>query len=75
MRAVNRFPTYDCPNPECKAKNVLFATNKCVRNNSKLITFDKVNVHMCVDYIMICPKCKKKLALWNCDLVNVPVIS
>lgn len=71
---VRRFPSFNCPNPQCGAKNVLFAINKDAYNNSKIMIIEDIKPYMCVDYVIICPKCKTRLFICNQSLINTPLV-
>lgn len=71
---ICRFPAFDCPNPLCGARNVLFAINKKAYNNSKVMVLEDLKSDMCVDYVFACPKCKKRLFIWNRSMIDAPLI-
>ncbi len=74
MINMRRFPSFNCPNLRCGAKNILFAINKNAYNNSKIIMIEDIKPNMCVDYVIICPKCKTRLFICNQSLINVPLL-
>ena len=67
-------PAFTCPNMACKAKNILFAYNRVIRKRTKLVMIEDVTPNMCADFILICPKCKSRLALCDCSMVDVPLV-
>ena len=69
-----KLPGFKCPNPDCKAKNVVFAADTNIYNNSKVILFENASKDMCADYIVVCPKCKSYLVICNQIMVNIPTI-
>lgn len=74
MYSKDKLPNFNCPNPKCNAKHIVFATNKNAKNNAELILLDDVQGNMCADFIVICPKCKSKVAVWDHRIVVAPVI-
>ena len=50
-----KLPTFDCPNPKCDAKNILFAGSSASKNETVLEMLEENGV---ADYVIICPKCK-----------------
>ena len=69
-----KFPGFKCPNPICRAKNVAFAANKSAYNKSKIILLKDAPEEICADYIVICPKCKLHLIIWDQSMVRIPTI-
>ena len=53
-----RLPSFDCPN--CDAKNILFAGD-AVRKNETIMKVLEENDS--VDYVIVCPKCKKHIGV------------
>ena len=58
-----RFPSFDCPNPNCKARNIAFAPNTETKNKSKLIPLEMLKEINDADFIVNCPKCRQQFAL------------
>lgn len=58
---VCSLPPFDCP--LCDAKHLAYALDARQKNASRLIPFSDVSEEMCIHCVLICPKCKKKLAL------------
>ena len=69
-----KLPGFKCPNPLCGAKNIAFATNKSIYNRSRVILLKDVSDNICADYIVICPKCKSHLIIWDQSMVSIPMI-
>lgn len=53
-----RLPSFDCPN--CNAKHILFAGDAVRKNETILKTLEEKDI---VDYVIICPKCKKHIGV------------
>lgn len=71
-----KLPSFDCPNPSCNAKNVIFAANRQAKNNSELILYNKdIPDYFCIDFIAMCPKCKSYIALCNHSMINVEIVN
>ena len=58
-----RLPSFDCPNPSCKAKNIAFAANTELKNNSELIPIEMLDEINYAEFIVSCPKCRRQFAL------------
>ena len=69
-----KFPGFKCPNPKCGAKNIAFAANKSIYNRSQIILFETAPDNICADYIVICPKCKSHLIIWDQSMINIPMV-
>ena len=69
-----KLPGFKCPNPLCGAKNIAFATNKNIYNHSKIILLRDATDNMCADYIVICPKCKAHLIIYDQSMVKAPLV-
>lgn len=67
-------PGFKCPNPVCGAKNIVFAANKNIYNHSKIILLKDVPENVSAGYILICPKCKSHLIIWDQSMSNVPLV-
>ena len=52
---------FDCP--LCGARRLVFVLDARQKNASQLISFSDVNEETSLQCVLICPKCKKKLAL------------
>ena len=60
-----RLPSFDCPNPNCAAKNIAFAVNREAKNESELIPLEYISESTPADFAVICPKCKSKYVLYR----------
>jgi hypothetical protein len=60
-----RLPSFDCPNPNCTAKNIVFATSREAKNESELIPIEFFPVNIHADFAVVCPKCKSKYVLYR----------
>ena len=69
-----KLPGFKCPNPLCGAKNIVFAANKSVYNNSRIMLLKDVSDNICADYIVICPKCKSYSIICDQSMINMPII-
>ena len=69
-----KLPGFKCPNPVCGAKNIAFAANKSIYNNSKVILFEETSKDMCADYIVVCPKCKSYLIICDQSMISIPMV-
>ena len=58
-----RLPSFDCPNPNCAAKNIAFAVSREVKNESELIPLGFITENTPADFAVVCPKCKGKFVL------------
>ena len=58
-----RFPSFDCPDPECHAKNIAFAANAESKNSSELVPIESLEEIGAAELIIRCPKCRKQFAL------------
>ena len=71
---IYKLPGFKCPNPLCGAKNIAFASNKNIYNRSRVMLLEDATDNMCADYVVICPKCKSHLIIWDQSMVNMPMI-
>ena len=69
------FPGFRCPNPVCGAKNVAFAANRHIYNNSKIMLVADRSNGVSAEYIVICPKCKSYLAIWDQTMITMPTLA
>ena len=60
-----RLPSFDCPNPNCTAKNIAFAVSREVKNVSELIPLECISESTPADFAVVCPKCKSKYVLYR----------
>jgi hypothetical protein len=60
-----RLPSFDCPNPNCTAKNIAFATSREAKNESELIPIEFFSADAPADFAVVCPKCKSKYVLYR----------
>jgi hypothetical protein len=60
-----RLPSFDCPNPNCTAKNIVFATSREAKNESELIPIEFFSDAAPADFAVVCPKCKSKYVLYR----------
>ena len=60
-----RLPSFDCPNPDCKAKHIAFATSRDAKNETELVQRDIFNDLTEADFVIICPKCKQHYVLYR----------
>lgn len=58
-----RLPSFNCPNPNCHAKNLVFAACAEARNHAKLVPLKDVPAQIPIDFIVCCPKCKQQFAM------------
>ena len=56
-------PSFDCPNPVCDCKRILFAPSSEIKNQSSLVLLQKETEFGEVDFVLICPKCKQKIGV------------
>ena len=56
-------PSFDCPNPICDCKRILFAPNSEIKNQSSLVLLQRETDFGNVDFVLICPKCKQKIGV------------
>jgi len=61
----HRFPSFDCPNPNCRAKHIDFATSRDAKNETELIPLDDFSDVDEADFIITCPKCKQQYVLYR----------
>ena len=61
----HRLPSFDCPNPACRAKHIAFATSRDAKNETKLVPIDKFTDLTEADFVIICPKCKQHYVLYR----------
>jgi hypothetical protein len=67
-----RLPSFDCPDPNCHAKNIAFAVSREAKNESELIPLEYFSEATPADFAVVCPKCKRKYIL--CRHKESPVI-
>ena len=67
-----RLPSFDCPDPNCRAKNIAFAVSREVKNESELIPLEYISENTPADFAVVCPKCKCKYVL--CRHKESPII-
>ena len=60
-----RLPSFDCPNPDCTAKNIAFAVSREAKNESELIPLEYISESTPADFAVVCPKCKSKFVLYR----------
>ena len=60
-----RLPSFDCPNKECHAKNLVFAVSREAKNETELIPLEYISEDTPVDFAVVCPKCKRKYVLYR----------
>ena len=58
-----RLPSFDCPNPNCTAKNIAFAPSAEAKNKSELVPIETLEEINDAEFIVNCPKCKRQFAL------------
>ena len=51
-----RLPSFDCPNPNCTAKNIAFAPSVESKNKSELIPIEALEEIDDAEFIVNCPK-------------------
>ena len=56
-------PSFDCPNPVCGCKRLLFAPTSEIKNQSSLVLLQRETDFGEVDFVLICPKCKQKIGV------------
>ena len=61
----HRFPSFDCPNPACRAKHIAFATSREAKNETEMIPIDSFAEPTEADFIIVCPKCKQQYVLYR----------
>ena len=61
----HRFPSFDCPNPACRAKHIAFATSRDAKNETELIPLDDFSDVGEADFVITCPKCKQQYVLYR----------
>lgn len=60
-----RLPSFDCPNPYCTAKKIVFAMSREVKNESELIPISYSSDIASADFAVVCPKCKNIYVLYR----------
>ena len=60
-----RLPSFDCPNLNCKARNIAFAMSREAKNESELIPIEFLSDAASADFAVVCPKCKSKYVLYR----------
>jgi len=60
-----RLPSFDCPNPNCTARNIAFAVSREAKNESELIPLEYISESTPADFAVVCPKCKSKFVLYR----------
>ena len=58
-----RLPSFNCPNPNCTAKNIAFAPSVESENKSELIPIEALEEINDAEFIVNCPKCRRQFAL------------
>ena len=58
-----RLPSFDCPNPDCKARNIAFTPSVESKNKSELVPIETLEEISDAEFIVNCPKCKRQFAL------------
>lgn len=58
-------PSFDCPNPDCRAKHIAFATNRETKNETKLVLIDNFTDLTEADFVIVYPKCKQQYVLYR----------
>ena len=53
----HRLPSFDCPNPDCRAKHIAFATSRETKNETELVPIDNFTDATEADFVIVCPKC------------------
>ena len=61
--ARRSLPSFDCPNPVCDCKRILFAPSSETKNQSSLVLLQRETDFGEVDFVLICPKCKQKIGV------------
>ena len=61
----HRLPSFDCPNPDCRAKHIVFATSQETKNETELIPLDDFSDVGEADFVITCPKCKQQYVLYR----------
>ena len=61
----HRLPSFDCPNPDCRAKHIAFATNRETKNETKFVPIDNFTDLTEADFVIVCPKCKQQYVLYR----------
>ena len=61
----HRLPSFDCPNPDCRAKHIAFATSREAKNETEMIPIDSFAEPTEADFIIVCPKCKQQYVLYR----------
>ena len=61
----HRLPSFDCPNPDCRAKHIAFTTNRDAKNETEMIPIDSFAEPTEADFIIVCPKCKQQYVLYR----------
>ena len=61
----HRLPSFDCPNPDCRAKHIAFATSRDAKNETEMIPIDSFAEPTEADFIIVCPKCKQQYVLYR----------
>ena len=61
----HRLPSFDCPNPDCRAKHIAFATSREAKNETEMIPIDIFAEPTEADFIIVCPKCKQQYVLYR----------
>ena len=64
-----QFPAFRCPNPECGARWIIFAANRAEKNRTRLFLYDQMLDRRAVEYVILCPKCRQKIAI--CDMGRI----
>ena len=61
----HRLPSFDCPNPDCRAKHIAFATSRDAKNETELVPIDNFTDLTEADFVIACPKCKQQYVLYR----------
>lgn len=61
----HRLPSFDCPNPDCRAKHIAFATSRETKNETELVPIDNFTDATEADFVIVCPKCKQQYVLYR----------
>lgn len=62
---LHRLPSFDCPNPDCRAKHIAFATSRDTKNETVLVPMESFSDTIEADFVIVCPKCKQQYILYR----------
>ena len=62
-----RFPAFRCPNPACGARRIIFAADRQTKNRARLFLYDELADRSAVEFILVCPKCRQRIAICGQD--------